>query len=275
MGGRKVTDFGGNMIELINTHFYDNFMELCKNSNKSIKLCAPFVKKDIMEDILNFKKNATNIKLITNINLQSFHRKASDISAIKQALDNNVGVYNCTTLHAKIYIFDNKTCLVTSANLTFSGLKKNLECGILTDEINIIKSINEIYKNIINNESVGKLSYKSVEDIVDILERIPLTPKIKYPKIDLSSSEQIYSENTNIISDRLNGWKKEVFLALNKFDENMFNSSMVATIAEQLHEKYPNNKNREAKIRQTLQYLRDLGLIEFTSPGIYKKLWIN
>ena len=46
-------------------------------------------------------------------------------------------------------------------------------------------------------------------------------------------------------------------------------------IAEQLKEAYPRNHNREAKVRQILQQLRDIGLIEFTSPGIYKRLWVK
>ncbi|WP_242971631.1 hypothetical protein [Acetivibrio saccincola] len=28
-------------------------------------------------------------------------------------------------------------------------------------------------------------------------------------------------------------------------------------------------------MRQILQQLRDIGLIEFTSPGIYKRLWVK
>ena len=36
---------------------------------------------------------------------------------------------------------------------------------------------------------------------------------------------------------------------------------------------YPKNKNIKDKIRQQLQVLRDLSLIEFLGNGIYKKLW--
>jgi type II restriction enzyme len=34
---------------------------------------------------------------------------------------------------------------------------------------------------------------------------------------------------------------------------------------------YRGNQNVKAKIRQQLQILRDLGEIEFVSPGVYKK----
>lgn len=37
--------------------------------------------------------------------------------------------------------------------------------------------------------------------------------------------------------------------------------------------KHPNNHNVNDKIRQILQYLRDMGLVKFVSPGHYKKLF--
>jgi len=38
-----------------------------------------------------------------------------------------------------------------------------------------------------------------------------------------------------------------------------------------LQQKYPNNRFVKDKIRQQLQILRDQGLIEFVSSGVYRK----
>ena len=40
-------------------------------------------------------------------------------------------VRNYQNLHAKIYLFDNKKALITSANLTNNGLYHNFEYGVL------------------------------------------------------------------------------------------------------------------------------------------------
>jgi type II restriction enzyme len=104
---------------------------------------------------------------------------------------------------------------------------------------------------------------------------MPSLPKINYPKVDLHSVSQIYEDDINPIINTLTGWKKHVFCELNNFSEEVFSSQTVKIMAEQLHKIYPTNNNSEAKIRQILQYLRDLGLVEFTTPGIYKKLWNN
>jgi type II restriction enzyme len=83
----------------------------------------------------------------------------------------------------------------------------------------------------------------------------------------------IPDENLNAVSEGLSGWKRDVFLTLGQFDET-FKTAEVSIIAQQLGDKYPYNNYREAKVRQVLQQLRDLGLVEFTSPGVYRRLWV-
>ena len=79
--------------------------------------------------------------------------------------------------------------------------------------------------------------------------------------------------NLLAITDNLSEWKRDVFLTLGQFDDE-FTTSEITIIAEQLRTHYPRNNNREAKVRQILQQLRDLGLVEFVRPGVYRKLWI-
>lgn len=43
------------------------------------------------------------------------------------------------SLHAKMFVFDDRTILVSSANPTKNGLSKNMEAGIITDELNVVK----------------------------------------------------------------------------------------------------------------------------------------
>ena len=122
------------MLEVITHSHYETVIQLCQEARASIKLCSPFVKHDMMAEIINSTSNIKELSLITNINLQALHKKASDISAISELLAKNGHVFNCTTLHAKFYIFDDSLCLITSANLTTSGFKRNIECGIVTDD---------------------------------------------------------------------------------------------------------------------------------------------
>ena len=250
---------------------YEEFLQMCADARQNIMLCAPFVKREIIDDIFSVIDRRLSIQLITNINLQSFHRRVSDLGAMEKFI-NKGSVYNCTTLHAKLYIFDSKKCLVTSANLTTSGLRKNLECSMLTDDLTLVDSSVYEYNSIINDDRVGKITSQSISDIAKILEKIPPVQKTVYPQFDLSAT---YESDINPIAESLTGWKQSVFIILNSMQEDIFSSHEVKFIADQLKEVYPENYNREAKVRQILQQLRDTGLIEFTSPGIYKRLWVK
>ena len=64
-----------------------------------------------------------------------------------------------------------------------------------------------------------------------------------------------------------------MFNCANSIPKQIFSLNEINAFESQLKEKYPSNKHITDKIRQQLQYLRDLGLIEFLGNGHYKKLW--
>ena len=88
----------------------------------------------------------------------------------------------------------------------------------------------------------------------------------------------IVRENSNIyfddIIEKLSGWQKDIFVIINGFSHDYFTLSDVYLWQSKLKELHPDNNTVEAKIRQILQQLRDLGLIEFQQEnGKYKRLW--
>lgn len=259
------------MFEVITYPFFNDFLSLCAEARESIILSSPFIKTEIVKNIFKVTKKDLLMELITNINLESFHRKSSDIEAINMVVDKGT-VYNHTTLHAKFFIFDSKKCLITSANLTISGLRKNFECGVFTDNPNIVNTLVHKYRTIINDPNIGKLSILSTTQIMDILRNIPPATKTFYPPLDIPL---IFGPDIYPIRKTLKGWKKAVFELINTLEDDVFSTENVKLMAAQLEKLYPYNHNREAKIRQILQNLRDIGLIEFTRPGIYRRLWRN
>ena len=95
------------MFEVITYPFFDSFLNLCAEAKENIIFSSPFVKNEIVEDIFAVLNKNISLELVTNINLESFHRRSSDIEAIGRFSKSGV-VYNHTTLHAKFFIFDNK-----------------------------------------------------------------------------------------------------------------------------------------------------------------------
>jgi DpnI-like restriction endonuclease/phospholipase D-like protein len=230
------------------------------------------VKAEITSNIVSAKQNGVSLNLITRINLQSFHKRASDVDALNAVLDASGTVYNCSNLHAKVYIFDDEHLIITSANVTNNGLRHNLECGIISSDVQLVKDAVASYSEIIHEQEVGRIDRDKVAAINDVLRGIPSLPRVEYPQLDLST---VFDGDLAAITNTLTGWKLSLFEELNVLGSTEFDSNDAKTIASRLSPKYPNNHNIEAKVRQHLQELRDLGLVEFTSRGRYKKLWVN
>ncbi|MHC4617227.1 MAG: hypothetical protein ACYTEQ_05680 [Planctomycetota bacterium] len=71
--------------------------------------------------------------------------------------------------------------------------------------------------------------------------------------------------------DHLSGWQLDVYQAICGLPGRTFKLADVYGQKARLQKRHPENKNIEAKIRQQLQKLRDLGIIEFVRPGVYRK----
>lgn len=265
-------------MRILNTSIHNEFLNLVGSAKSNIKLCSPFIKNDMVNRIYENINTGCNISLITNVNLMSFCKKSSDINALGNILQNGGTVYNYQRLHAKIYIFDNKQAIITSANLTHSGFKRNFEYGVFLDELPLVKIICEDYSRLCNSELSGKLKFEHIQYIQNIIESIPKPPDLILPKLDLNDEEGIedfFDKDVSSITKNLTGWKKALFTALGFIDKQVFTTKDFASIIPYLQKRYPRNYNIEAKIRQQLQELRDLGLIKFEGNGVYTKLWIE
>jgi type II restriction enzyme len=68
------------------------------------------------------------------------------------------------------------------------------------------------------------------------------------------------------------GWIIDIMNCIDKIDKDTFRLKDIYKFEPHLKLKYPNNQHIKEKIRQQLQILRDLGIIEFTGKGTYKKI---
>ena len=67
----------------------------------------------------------------------------------------------------------------------------------------------------------------------------------------------------------LRGWTLDVLNAIRRLGKREFSLQEVYAFEATLRQLHPRNQNVRPKIRQQLQVLRDIGLIEFTRPGEY------
>ncbi|MBQ7814151.1 MAG: hypothetical protein IJX36_00825 [Thermoguttaceae bacterium] len=67
------------------------------------------------------------------------------------------------------------------------------------------------------------------------------------------------------------GWLLDALACVEKIPTDVFRLSDVYAFVDELKQKYPENNNVEAKIRQQLQLLRNRGFLEFLQRGVYRK----
>lgn len=67
------------------------------------------------------------------------------------------------------------------------------------------------------------------------------------------------------------GWLLDVFRCIEDTGKEVFTLRDMYRFEERLQILHPDNHTIRAKIRQQLQLLRDRGLLEFVSPGVYRK----
>ena len=233
------------MLQLLKNPIEPIFMNLLNETNDKVILCSPFIKKDIIKKILHNKKDNTNITVITSSNIASFVRRASDVEAIELLLANNIKVYNHQHLHAKIYSFDSTKAVITSANLTFNGLVKNYEYGVLVDDMDTMFYIEDDLQCLIDDELSGEMDKDSIDFIKNQIE--------------------FYKDKES--------WQKDIYEIIDNKLQEKFNIQDIYKYEEKLQQLHPQNNNIKAKIRQILQQLRDKGLIKFEEPGCYKKIF--
>jgi len=268
-------------LEIITNPSTDIFLDLVRTSQEQL-LASPFIKANIAKMILDNKPAKAEISLLTSYKLTNFYRKSSDLSALKYFIDKKIEVRNFPTLHAKTYIFDSERAIITSANLTLGGLQNNYECGILIHDSNTVKRLKSDFLTIFGDkDKVSIVTDEIISTTEGILSKVPKEKRIKFeksekdlfPKADDEPEDDLYEGGVATIANTLSGWHLDTFKVVSRIPGNIFKIDQVYAYKEQLHVLHPKNHRIEAKIRQQLQELRDLGLIEFIGGGVYRKLW--
>lgn len=108
-----------------------------------------------------------------------------------------------------------------------------------------------------------------------LLDRIPRDGKIPVVANGSAVAEhQVREEFSRIrklaeVPPSIRGWTLDVLTTVRKLAKPRFSLQELYELEPYLQDIHPYNRNVRPKMRQQLQVLRDLGLIEFTSPGSY------
>lgn len=264
-------------MKIIKTPWKNDFLKLVAESSVSVKITSPFVKANICNDLLSVKKPSTRIELITSLKLSNVHAGAVDLLGLEKIIKAEGIVKNYKKLHSKIYLFDEEKVIVTSGNLTNGGLLNNFEYGLYSEDKDLVAQVVEDFNKLSKDKQTSQIKQGDINTAKKILENIPKSQALPFPDFPLESPDNQEEEVVNLSAEAilasLNGWKKEVFICVNSIPTQYFTLQEAYKFQEYFSNVYPENTRIKDKIRQLLQQLRNIGLLEFLGNGNYKKLW--
>lgn len=268
-------------VSLINGPWCDTLLRLVEETEHSVTLVAPFVKAKAVSQVLEVKSPGVKVTAVSNFRVGCFWRGGSDTEAFDLILQSHGRVLNCQRLHAKIYVFDDTRAVVTSANLTPAGLSRSLEYGVLVSDPRLVSEIRTDVDALMGLPDTGTVTRESLRQIEAILaalppEQMPTFPKLAQAEMGVvppAVEDALPAGSEHHIEASLEGWLRETFRVLLRIPAHEFGLGDVYGFVPELQRLYPGNHNIEAKLRQQLQFLRDLGLLEFLGGGRYCKLW--
>lgn len=150
------------MVEFVESPMYDNWF---KNHipEKKLLICSPYMKQTALDRILKLydvenRCSELEIQVLIRGDIREFtYNKSTDFSVIESFLGmDSFDIDNfkrVTNLHMKAYLVDDKYLLVTSGNLTDSGMfvisgSENFEGGIATDDSVVIEKFKQYFLKI-------------------------------------------------------------------------------------------------------------------------------
>ncbi len=99
-----------------------------------MRVVSPFIQLGAAQRLLN-GSGPMDLRIVTRYKLADFAEGVSDLRALRLLLERGTRIRGIEGLHSKLFLFGSDRALVTSANLTKSGLESNHELGIaVTDE---------------------------------------------------------------------------------------------------------------------------------------------
>lgn len=264
-------------LEIVTTPTFEWLAEAAASCKSRLLVASPFVNDGIigLTDLVSQDVSRT---LMTRADLRNFALGSSNLHSLCALARGGVTVHHLDGLHAKVYVFDDRSALVTSANATVSGMSRNWECGLATSDRGVVE---QLAASLLTGFGAANPPRRLWAGELERLQAPVSAMKASIPKAPIPagqpSDDTIPLKATFSVDDPevmlkgFNGWKRLTLHGVLAMPPRGFNlRDLFQVCAPVATKQYPKNSHVEAKLRQQLQVLRGLGLVEFVRPGWYR-----
>ena len=156
---------------LIDKGWKCELLALARDSQTFWCIC-PFIKKSVITELL--ENEFEDLLFITRLNVEDMLQGVFDLESLRVILNKGGRIRVVKGLHSKLYLFGEKTSVITSANLTQSGLTISKEFGIISDDSIIFQESKDYFHKLWGQIGVD-LSIEDIEKVEAILTEAKLT----------------------------------------------------------------------------------------------------
>jgi hypothetical protein len=240
-------------------------------------MASPYVNNGVTQ-LTDLIPRGVSRTLVTRTDLRDFALGASNLETLCILARDGVTVRSLSALHAKIYIFDDTSALVTSANATYGGMHRNWECGLGTSDTRVVA---RLAKSLLRGLGANRPPYVMHIEELEAL-RVPLSiikasmpepSRIAKPAETESTLDAVFSvTDDKALLEGFKGWLRLTLLGVMAMPKTSFRpEDLLSVCAPVAAREYPRNHHVPDKLRQQLQRLRDLGIVEFIDRGVYRR----
>lgn len=138
------------MLQRLRSPCEDEFFDIVGSARRSLLLVSPFIKCTQSNKLISRLTNvgveeSIQVSIMTDLRADCILSGSLDVEALIAfaKFTPNFNLTYLPNLHAKVYIADDHAAIITSANFTDGGLRKNFEYGVVCKDSTMIARVRE------------------------------------------------------------------------------------------------------------------------------------
>ena len=193
-------------MQSIKSPWAETFDEFAGSVREAAIIAAPFIRRRPLERLVRKLRSRRSVKidLLTSLASHSLGEGLVDCGALLWFCEQVPGtsIRHLLHLHAKAYVADGHTAIVTSANLTNAGLTRNFELGV---KITNALAVEDIARDLTEYGAMGVAVPSDQLAEFDALAQTAKSLKARADHEDRPSTVFQYDDALNEINEKLIG----------------------------------------------------------------------
>lgn len=158
-------------ITLVADQLNSKIAALLDATHGEVNIISPFIGHQTATKLANWLEQNPIVccNIITRFYREDFIKRVSSIHGLEQLLTAKANLFALVDLHAKLYVFDDHSLLLGSANFTRGGFISNHELVVLIeDELDVIDQANlyfdDLLKQIQSHGDIGSITQEWIDE---------------------------------------------------------------------------------------------------------------